>query len=160
MYPNFDNKQDRSSKHQELLARIARDQRLDAMKREAYANAIWATDSEDSKTKDATETGDTLARVVAAMKAAASTSNKKTPPSGFSSVGDIYDAMGDASSSVFFPSVDNSEDSNAPAPAVDAPMLKEPILNEVMVEETENKPRDLSPDEIDRKRKEIAYIFG
>jgi hypothetical protein len=30
MYPNFDNKQDRSSKHQELLARIERDQRLEA----------------------------------------------------------------------------------------------------------------------------------
>jgi hypothetical protein len=107
MYPNFDNKQDRSSKHQELLARIERDQRLEAMKREAYANAIWATDSEDSKTKDATETGDTLARVVAAMRAAASTSNKKTPPSGFSSVGDIYDAMGDASPGVFLENVDN-----------------------------------------------------
>jgi hypothetical protein len=39
-------------------------------------------------------------------------------------------------------------------------MLEEPILNEVIAEETENKPRDLSPDEIDRKRKEIAYIFG
>jgi predicted ATP-dependent protease len=103
MYPNFDNKQDRSSKHQELLARIERDQRLEAMKREACANAIWATDSKDSKTKDATETGDTLARVVAAMRAAASTSNKKTPPGGFSSVSDIYDAMGDASNGFFFP---------------------------------------------------------
>jgi predicted ATP-dependent protease len=101
MYPNFDNKQDRSSKHQALLDRIERDQRLEAMKREAYANAIWATDSEESKIKDATETGDTLARVVAAMKVAASTSNKKTPPGGLSSVGDISDAMGDASPGVF-----------------------------------------------------------
>jgi hypothetical protein len=95
MYPNFDNKQDRSSKHQELLARIERDQRLEVMKREAYANAIWATDSEDSKTKDATETGDTLARVVAAMRAAASTSNKPNP-NGYISTSDIYDVMGDA----------------------------------------------------------------
>jgi hypothetical protein len=158
MYPNFDNKQDRSSKHQELLARIERDQRLEAMKREAYANAIWATDSEDSKTKDATETGDTLARVVAAMRAAASTSNKKTPPSGFSSVGDIYDAMGDASPGVFFPSVNNSADSNAPAPAADAPMLEEPMMSEEpMLEEKGKIPRDPAIDE--EYRKDIAHLF-
>ncbi|GMF49004.1 unnamed protein product [Phytophthora fragariaefolia] len=53
MYPSFTSKQDGESKHQALLARIARDQRLEAMKREAYANAIWATDSEQNKLKDA-----------------------------------------------------------------------------------------------------------
>lgn len=159
MYPNFDNKQDRSSKQQELLARIERDQRLEAMKREAYANAIWATDSEDSKTKDATETGDTLARVVAAMRAAASTSNKKTPPSGFSSVGDIYDAMGDASPGVFSPSVNNSADATeAPAPGADAPMLEEPMMTEEpLLEEKEKSPRDPAIDE--QYRKDIAHLF-
>jgi hypothetical protein len=113
------------------------------LKREAYANAIWASDSEDSKTKDATETGDTLARVVAAMKAAASTSNKPNA-NGYTSVGDIYDAMGDASSGVFSENVDNSADATE-APAADAPMLEEPVLNEVMVEEKRepSEPRDL-----------------
>ncbi|GMF31978.1 unnamed protein product [Phytophthora lilii] len=88
MYPNFNNKQDRDSKHRALLARIARDQRLEAIKKEAYANAIWATDSEQNKLKDATETGDTLSRIMAAMK---STQSTTTP-----GVGDIYEAMGDA----------------------------------------------------------------
>ncbi|GMF28380.1 unnamed protein product [Phytophthora lilii] len=87
MYPNFNNQQDRESKHQALLARIARDQRLEAIKKEAYANAIWATDSEQSKLKDATETGDTLARLMAAMK-----SNQSTSTTG---VGDIYEKMSD-----------------------------------------------------------------
>jgi hypothetical protein len=179
MYPNFDNKQDRSSKHQDLLARIARDQRLEAMKREAYANAIWATDSEESKTKDATETGDTLARVVAAMRAAASTSNKKTPPGGFSSVGDIYDAMGDASNGAFSPNVNNSEDNNAPSSAADAPtdesplsapmleepMLEEPMLEAPMVEEPMleepmlEEKKGYNPDDSVKYRKEIVDLL-
>jgi hypothetical protein len=83
MYPNFDNKQDRSAKYQALLATIEREQRLEAIKREAYANALWSTDTEESKLKDATTTGDTLTRIVAAMKAASSSSDKNTKPGVF-----------------------------------------------------------------------------
>ncbi|GMF51276.1 unnamed protein product [Phytophthora fragariaefolia] len=123
MYPSITSKQDRESKHQALLARIARDQRLEAMKREAYANAIWATDSEQNKLKDATETGDTLSRIMAAMK---SNSHSAT------AVGDIYEKM--ASSNAHLMAV---EDKDAPPSSVfssvneeyeataDAPMLEE-----------------------------------
>ncbi|GMF49810.1 unnamed protein product [Phytophthora fragariaefolia] len=123
MYPSFTSKQDRESKHQALLARIARDQRLEAMKREAYANAIWATDSEQNKLKDATETGDTLSRIMAAMK---------TNSHSATAVGDIYEKI--ASSNAHLMAVD---DKDAPPSSVfssvneeyettgDAPMLEE-----------------------------------
>ncbi|GMG16172.1 unnamed protein product [Phytophthora fragariaefolia] len=87
MYPSFTSKQDRESKHQALLARIARDQRLEAMKREAYANAIWATDSEQNKLKDAN-----------VMK---SNSHSAT------AVGDIYDKM--ASSNAHLMAVEDKD---------------------------------------------------
>jgi len=51
MYPNFESKHDRSTKHQALLARIALDQELDALKRQVYADALWATDSKQNKLK-------------------------------------------------------------------------------------------------------------
>ncbi|GMF40001.1 unnamed protein product [Phytophthora fragariaefolia] len=123
MYPNFASKQDRESKHQALLARIARDQRLESTKREAYANAIWATDSEQNKLKDATETGDTLSRIMAAMK---SNSHSAT------AVGDIYEKMSssnahlmtdadkDAPPSSVFSSVNEAYEATG-----DVPMLEE-----------------------------------
>ncbi|GMF22357.1 unnamed protein product [Phytophthora fragariaefolia] len=104
MYPSFTSMQDRESKHQALFARIARDQRLEAMKREAYANAIWATDSEQIKLKDATETGDTLSRIMAAMQ---SNCHSAT------AVGDIYEKL--ASSNAHLMAV---KDKDAPPSSV------------------------------------------
>ncbi|KAG7376139.1 hypothetical protein PHYPSEUDO_014216 [Phytophthora pseudosyringae] len=130
MYPNFENKQDRSSKRQALLASIQRDQRLDAMKRDAYANALWASDSDDNKLKDATETGDTLSRILSAMKASSISSDKKGPDGPFSSVGDLYDEM-----SKEVPDVPSSTD--------------EPMLEE--------KPD--KPDNSDLYRNDIVRIF-
>ncbi|GMG16385.1 unnamed protein product [Phytophthora fragariaefolia] len=124
MYPSFTSKQDRESKHQALLTRIARDQRLEAMKREAYANAIWATDSEQNKLKDATGTGDTLSRIMAAMKL---NSHSAT------AVGDIYEKMASSNAHLMAAVVDK----DAPPSSVflsvneayeatgDAPMLEE-----------------------------------
>ncbi|GMF32545.1 unnamed protein product [Phytophthora fragariaefolia] len=98
MYPSFTSKQDRESKHQALFARIARDQRLESTKREAYGNANSATDSEQNKLKDATETGDTLSRITAAMK---SNSHSAT------AVGDIYEKM--ASSNAHLMAVEDKD---------------------------------------------------
>ncbi|GMG16842.1 unnamed protein product [Phytophthora fragariaefolia] len=106
MYPSFTSKQDRESKHQALLARIARDQRLEAMKREAYANAIWATDSEQNKLKDAaamksnshsaTAVGDIYEKMASSNAHLMVVEDKDAQPSSvFSSVYDPYEATGD-----------------------------------------------------------------
>ncbi|GMF60101.1 unnamed protein product [Phytophthora fragariaefolia] len=108
MYPSFTSKQDRESKHQALLARIARDQRLEAMKREAYANAIWATDSEQNKLKDATAmksnslsataVGDIYEKMASSNAHLMAVEDKDAQPSSvFSSVYDPYEATGDVS---------------------------------------------------------------
>ncbi|GMF36933.1 unnamed protein product [Phytophthora fragariaefolia] len=108
MYPSFTSKQDRESKHQALLARIARDQRLEAMKREAYANAIWATDSEQNKLKDAnamksnshsaTAVGDIYEKMASSNAHLMAVKDKDAQPSSiFSSVYDPYEAIGDVS---------------------------------------------------------------
>ncbi|GMF49779.1 unnamed protein product [Phytophthora fragariaefolia] len=154
MYPSFTSKQDRESKHQALLARIARDQRLEAMKREAYANAIWATDSEQNKLKDATETGDTLSRIMAAMK---SNSHSAT------AVGDIYEKMAssnahlmavedkDAQPSSVFSSVNEAYEATG-----DFPMLEEKPKEEVSMIKCEK------PEPVDRSnltRDDIISTF-
>ncbi|GMF55518.1 unnamed protein product [Phytophthora fragariaefolia] len=106
MYPSFTSKQDRESKHQVLLARIARDQRLEAMKREAYANAIWATDSDQNKLKDtaamesnshsATAVGDIYEKMASSNAHLMAVEDKDAQPSSvFSSVNDPYEATGD-----------------------------------------------------------------
>ncbi|GMF60211.1 unnamed protein product [Phytophthora fragariaefolia] len=160
MYSIFTSKQDRESKHQALLARIARDQRLEAMKREAYANAIWATDSEQNKLKDATETGDTLSRIMAAMK---SNSHSAT------GVGDIYEKMAssnahlmavedkDAQPSSVFSSVNEAYEATG-----DFPMLEEKPMEEVSTIKSEKpEPVDrsnLTRDDIIRTFKRNPYL--
>ncbi|GMF55544.1 unnamed protein product [Phytophthora fragariaefolia] len=108
MYPSFTSKQDRESKHQALLARIARDQRLEAMKRQAYANAIWATDSDQNELKDAaamksnshsaTAVGDIYEKMASSNAHLMAVEDKDAQPSSvFSSVYDPYEATGDVS---------------------------------------------------------------
>ncbi|GMF41653.1 unnamed protein product [Phytophthora lilii] len=92
---NMDKVQD---EYDALLARrnelLALEQRLEARKREAYANAIWATDSEQTKVKTAKEDADTLARMLTLIKAQSGTSDKPNP-NGFKSAADVYAEMGD-----------------------------------------------------------------
>ncbi|GMF49624.1 unnamed protein product [Phytophthora lilii] len=94
---NMDKVQD---EYDALLARrnelLALEQRLEARKREAYANAIWATDSEQTKVKSATEDADTLTRMLTLMKTQSSTSDKPNP-NGFKTIGDMYGDLGNDS---------------------------------------------------------------
>ncbi|GMG16719.1 unnamed protein product [Phytophthora fragariaefolia] len=135
MYPSFTSMQDRESKHQALLARIA-------------------TDSEQNKLKDATETGDTLSRIMAAMK---SNSHSAT------AVGDIYEKMAssnarlmavedkDAQPSSVFSSVNEAFEATR-----DFPMLEEKPMEEVSTIKSEK------PEPVDRSnltRDDIISTF-
>ncbi|DBA03412.1 TPA: hypothetical protein N0F65_002820 [Lagenidium giganteum] len=47
MYPNLKSLSDRENQIQELLRQIARDQKIENIKNEAYKNALWASDQAD-----------------------------------------------------------------------------------------------------------------
>ncbi|GMF37596.1 unnamed protein product [Phytophthora lilii] len=148
MYPNFDNKRDRASKREALLEKLALEQRLEAMKREAYANAIWATDSEQTKVKTATEDADTLARMLTLMKAQSGTSDKPNP-NGFTSVGDAYDAMGD-----FY--VENAQ---GPANRPDAGVFSSvDNATDVPMEEPAKKDK-VAPDDSKKYHDDLVKVF-
>jgi len=150
MYPNFDNKQDQSSKRQALLESIERDQRLDKIKRAAYANAIWASDSDENKLKDATESGDTISRIIAAIKA--SSSSEKRDPSVFSNP---YDLMGDANDHLMSSEdVDATTDEPMMEAPMEAPMMEKPMEDDLMEEKAE------APDNSAEIRDDIKNFFA